>query len=491
MLNDGHSPVQRYAPLACWLIVIAAALLLCLKILGYGYLPGGDARRHAAHVFTDRDYTQIVVMKPLYSMNHSPGWEWLLRQLQRLTHWNEDGLIAFSIAVPLGFILCVPLFWMRRPEAWLAALLAQLIAIPELMTRLTQGRPYLLTEGVLICLLLAWSKEEAETPPWPKILLSGAAFALSAWMHGAWYLWALLPPAFFLAQRWRAGAWLGACWLGGSFLGGCLTGRPFVFLKQAVMIAVTIQQEHAPARLLVGEFRPSEGEFATLAILAAVYLWSKAQKIKAPPLARQPVFWMILVPWVLGFFADRFWADWGLPAALVWMAMQFDEAMPLLCAEAAPARLAACALIALPLYLDATNDLDQRYTNSLHEPFVDGSQPGLQGWMPDPGGIFYSAQMRFFYNTFYRNPQGDWRYIIGYEPALMPDDDLKILRNIQLSGFAPESFEPWAAKLRPQDRLEIESPNRPDLPALEWKNAVSYIWIGRLPRATPSPKEKP
>jgi hypothetical protein len=39
--------------------------------------------------------------------------------------------------------------------------------------------------------------------------------------------------------------------------------------------------------------------------------------------------------------------------------------------------------------------------------------------------------------------------------------------------------------MRPQDRLEIEGGDPPDIPELEWKNAVSYIWIGRLPVAAP------
>ena len=197
-------------PLACWVAVLLTVLLISLKIIGCGYLPPGDARRHVAKPFADKPYSQIVIMRPEYVVDHSPGWEWLLGALHRTLGWNEDGLMSFSIVSLMLWIFCLPLFWLRRPEAWLAAILAQMIAIPELMTRWVQARPYLVTEGVLIALLFSWSKPEPRNPPWCKVLLSCAGFALAIWMHGTWYLWVVLLAAFFLAQRWRAGLWLGS-----------------------------------------------------------------------------------------------------------------------------------------------------------------------------------------------------------------------------------------------------------------------------------------
>ncbi len=41
--------------------------------------------------------------------------------------------------------------------------------------------------------------------------------------------------------------------------------------------------------------------------------------------------------------------------------------------------------------------------------------------------------------------------ILGLEPALMPPDDLKIYRDIQLSDGAVKTYEPWVAKMRPAD----------------------------------------
>lgn len=86
------------------------------------------------------------------------------------------------------------------------------------------------------------------------------------------------------------------------------------------------------------------------------------------------------------------------------------------------------------------------------------------------------------FDTFYKNPTANWRYVLGLEPALMPSDDLETLRKIQMNPGAPKAYEPWVNKMRPADRLVIFSPVQPDLPRLEWHDALGNLWIGRLPR---------
>jgi hypothetical protein len=489
-MTNPSAALQRYVPLVCWIASLLTAIFICLKILGYGYMPPGDARRHAAKPLAHKSYSEIVVMRPQYVVDHSPGWEWLLGVLHRCAGWDEDALISFSVASTALAVLCFPLIWMRHPEAWLAAVLAEMIALPELMIRWTQGRPYLLTEGILMAVLFSWSKERDRHPPWWKVALTCFGFALSVWMHGAWYLWVLLFAAFFLAQRWRAGLWLAGCWVVGTIVGALLTGRPLAFLYGAVFMAQCVYQEHLPKWLLVGEFQSSAGEFTTIVTLAIIYLWRQRQTKSSSPLTSQPVVWMIVISWILGLVADRFWADWGVAAAIVWMAGEFDQAIPTFWNTVSFQRLIACSLILLPLYVDATNDLGRRYTACLTEPFIDGSNPQLKDWMPGQGGLFYADNMQFFYNTFYKNPQGDWRYIIGFEPALMPPDDLKVYREIHRTGGSPDAYQPWIKKMRPQDRLAVGRPDKPALPALEWKEAAPGFWIGRLPATQGAPTKK-
>jgi hypothetical protein len=475
------APLDRYVPLACWLLVIVTLLFIALKIVGTGYLPGGDARRHVAQAFTDRPFTDIVVMRSSYQMDHNPGWDWLLRQLHERAGFSKDQLMSFSLA---GLMLCfflAPLPWMRRPEAWLAALLAQLVAIPELMTRLTQARPLLLTEALCMVVLISWCRPGPANPSWRKVFFTTAAIALSTWMHGTWYMWVLPVAAFYLAGWWPAAFSLTCCWLGGALGGALLTGRPVVFLKQAILLIHSIYHEHPPQWMLVGELQPHYGEFATLILLAIVFLCRRQQGRAQATLLCPPLLWMIAICWILGFKADRNWSDWGIPAVLVWLALQFEQLMTSGWAANSPKCFVAAAMLALPLFLDATNDLDRRYSRSADEVFLRADDPSLAGWLPQSNGIFYSSTMAFFYSTFYENPDAGWRYIVGYEPALMPDDDLKIYRSIQASGGAIPAYEPWADKLRPGDRLVIYSVSRPDLPKLEWHNGPGAIWIGRLP----------
>jgi hypothetical protein len=475
------SPLERYVPLASWLLVIVTLLFVALKIVGTGYLPGGDARRHVAQAFASKPYTETVVMKPAYQMDHSPGWDWILRQLHEKAGLTKDQLISFSLGALMLCFFLAPLPWMRRPEAWLAALLAELIAIPELMTRLTQARPLLFTESICMIVLIAWCRSGPAAPSWRKVILTTAAITLSTWVHGTWYLWVLPVMAFFLARWWQSAISLACCWLGGALAGAILTGQPVVFLKQAVMLILTIYREHPPQWMLVGELQPHYGEFATLILLAIVYLLRRQQGRADSTLHCTPLLWMIGICWILGFKADRNWSDWGIPAVLVWLALQFEQLMTGAWAANSLKCVAAAAVLAVPFFLDATNDLDRRYSRSSDEVRLHADDPSLRGWLPESNGIFYSSTMAFYYSTFYENPQADWRYIVGFEPALMPDEDLKIYRSIQANGGAIQAYEPWVEKMRPADRLVIYSATQPDLPRLEWHNGPGVMWIGRLP----------
>ena len=466
-----------------WVLTAATLVFIPLKITSHGYTPGGDARRHVGRAFADKPFRDIVVMRPEYTVDQSAGWEFLLTRLRQWTGADADALMNFSVVTLLLAVFLAPLPWLRRPEAWLSALLAMTVATPDLMTRLTQARPFLLTEGILIAILLAWSKPGKPSPA--KIAFTAIGFALSAWMHGAWYLWVLPLAAFFLAGAWRPAMALTLCWLAGVIIGATLTGHPLDFLHGTLFMAGRVLQENVPQWMLVGEFYPSAGEFPTLLVLGLVYLWRRQQVPGGLNLTRSPAFWLLAMAWVLGFKADRWWADWGIPAALVWLTLQFEEILPGLAAEFSVQRLLLCGFAAVPLFIHTTNDLDRRYTHSLDQVFLDAADPALQGWLPERGGIFYHAQMVFFYDTFYKNPRAGWRYILGFEPALMPDDDLKILRQIQRHPGSPQSYEPWVAKMKPADRLAIHGSYQPALPQLEWHCAAANLWLGRLPKTKP------
>src|SRR5579864_7786719 len=109
------TPIERrvrdYIPLICWALAILTFLFIPLKIIGYGFLPPGDARRHYAKAFTDKPYSQIIVMRPEYQVDHSPGWEWLLRVLHQNAGLGLEALIDVSVVGTLLGLFLVPLFW--------------------------------------------------------------------------------------------------------------------------------------------------------------------------------------------------------------------------------------------------------------------------------------------------------------------------------------------------------------------------------------------
>ena len=152
-------------------------------------------------------------------------------------------------------------------------------------------------------------------------------------------------------------------------------------------------------------------------------------------------------------------------------------------------RLALTGGLAVVVYLAITNDGGSRWTSNLAQQYLTQDNPDLNGWMPEKGGILYSSDMTIFYQTFFKNPNADWRYILGFEPALMPDEDFQVFHKIMWNYGDAKAYEPWVEKMRPQDRLVIRG-GRGSLPSssqLEWEYGVS----GRLPRipqsGTPPP----
>jgi hypothetical protein len=152
-------------------------------------------------------------------------------------------------------------------------------------------------------------------------------------------------------------------------------------------------------------------------------------------------------------------------------------------------RLALAGGLAVMTFLAITNDGGGRWTNNLTQQYLTQDNPDLNGWMPEKGGILYSVDMTIFYQTFFKNPQADWRYILGYEPGFMPDEDFKVFHGIMWNFGDAKAYQPWVDKMRPQDRLVIRGSRGgpPNFPQLEWEYGVSGIWIGRTPHAGAPP----
>jgi hypothetical protein len=308
-------------------------------------------------------------------------------------------------------------------------------------------------------------------------------------VHGVWYLWMLPIVAFFLAGQFRWGWMLIVGWLAGAFLGASLTGHPFESLTQALVMAYRAFGMHNTQRTLVGEFQPSSGDVLGLVIFGGLLILRQLAGLKARPLTSNPAFWLLCLAWVLGFKATRFMEDWGFPSLMVLIACDMQLLLQTRMAVDSFKRLALTGGLAAAVFLAITNDGGSRWTSNLTQQYLTQENPDLNGWLPEKGGILYSADMTIFYQTFYKNPTADWRYIIGFEPALMPDEDFQVYHKIMWNLGDPKAYEPWVKKMRPQDRLVIRG-GRGGVPSssqLEWEYGVSGIWIGRTPRTNAPP----
>ena len=105
----GDSVFQRYVPLLVWIIVLSTLILTPLKILSYGFVPGGDARRHIAKAFTDKSDGQVVMLRPGFTLDHNPGWEWVLRRVQKASGWDLGQMTVFAVVATCLLVIVVAL----------------------------------------------------------------------------------------------------------------------------------------------------------------------------------------------------------------------------------------------------------------------------------------------------------------------------------------------------------------------------------------------
>jgi hypothetical protein len=476
--------LRRYVPSAVWLMVAFVILAIPLKIISYHYLPPDDALRHAAKAVSGKPWPEILVVGSSFQIDPQFGWNLFLRQIFLWIHCDAGWLVDFSIVTLFVIVGWSALPWLKRPEAWLIALAASALCV-DTAGRLTLGRPFLVTTAGLLTILFCWQAHGSSKPKWWLAVCFTLVFAICSFFHGVWYLWSLPVAAFFLAGQFRWGLIVATGWVAGIFLGGLITGHPFGSLYQAVEMGQRAVFMHTTQRTMVSELQPSDGEPFQLIFFGGLLVLRQLAKLNFTPLAKNPAFWLACVCWILSFKARRFAEDWGWPALMVLAAGDLQLLLQSRFAAGSFKRLALAAGIAGIFFLVFTSDIGGRWTQSSTWQFLSTEEhPELAGWMPEKGGILYSADMSIFYQTFYKNPDADWRYVLGYESGLMSDEDFKVYQSVLWNFGDSKAYGPWVKKMTPADRLVIrgDRSSPPGLPQLEWDYGVSGIWIGRLSR---------
>ncbi len=466
-------------------ISITILLLIPFVVLSLGYLPEDDALRHSAKVVSQKNWQEILVVRPEITIDSHPGWHKVLEVFYRLSKCKLDGLIIFSVAFLFLYFALSGFFLAERQEAWLVVLGIVFLTEPSFLLRLFLGRPFIFSIASLVILLFLWPRFKEKAFPKLSFLFLVGLISLSTWIHGLWYIFlTLIPLSFFLAREFRGGFRITLALICGIILGASFTGKPLVFLEQTLKHAFFSLKSEI-SRLLVSEFQPQRGSISL--IISVVLLVEGLFLAKRWERKRwdNPVFILAVLGWILGFKMARFWLDWGIPALLVWMTKGFEEIFKEKLRPSSPQRLAVVLSLSFLLFLIITPDTHSRWTFNLGQKHLSLKNPLHKEWLPEEGGILYSTDMRVFYQTFYHNPKGNWRYILGFEAGWMPKEDLEIYHNILLHFGALEAYKPWVEKMRPADRLVIRSRqlNPADiLTELEWLRLTPDIFIGRLPR---------
>jgi len=489
--------IKRYVPLAAWVAVVFTLVCVTGKIIGSGFLPPDDALVHAAKVISSKPWSEILVLRDGFIIDPHPGWQAILGLVHSCLHCNTETLVVLPVAGLMILFSLAALLWLRWPESWLGALLIAAVFCPAFIGRLALGRPYVFTMAVYLVLLGMWARVEERRPGLLEILATLFLIAAAAWVHGSFYQLLLPAGGLLLAGRWRQSFWYGALWAAGSFLGASFTGHPWIFLVQCVRHLFGVFGDYTLTSQLVGELTPTDGEGAIVMVVAGMLLWrARSPDWKAQELLN-PIFMMGVLGWVLGLKVGRFWSDWGLPATVLWLALQLQKQLQQSIAFDSWQRLAVTLGLAAAVFLGITNDRSNRWTWNISKQYLTQENADLKGWLPENGGIVYSVDMAVFDEMFYKNPTAPWRYALGFESALMRPDDLAVVRKVQWNSGDLRGYGPWVKKMRRQDRLIISTAWMPttgpahtvaSIPELEWFRADNGWSIGRLPQKPISPR---
>jgi MFS family permease len=465
--------------------VLLFLTLVPFRIVATGWLPGDDALRHAAKAVSGKDWSQVLVLRPEVTMDSHPGWHAVLEVVHGVSGADPHALALFSVLAVYLALLLPAVFLLRRPEAWALALAFYGALEPMVPTRFAMGRPFILSMAALVALCLLLARAPARPHRWRTLALVATLLGVVIWMHPSWHLFLLPVLACLLARRYRLALWLAGALLLGVFIAGVLHGNPFEFAWQSVLHTLLAFGTEAPPGTLAIEFTPGTGAAPLVLGVGLLLLWRYARGRWRGDVVDNPVFLLAATGWLLGWLVVRFWSDWGTPALLVWLALELQETLE----EHLPPlsfRRIGLALVAglAALLILSANTRGSRY-RAPERPFLSLTSRTIGSALPDPGGILYTDDMRLFFQLFYHRPTAPWRYVVGYEPALMPPEDLATFRKV-LAARTPLSFAPWVQKMTPADRLIIQSTEgQPQIPGLAWSRVSATVWSGRRPPGPP------
>ena len=483
------------------LIIISAFLFIPFKILSYGWTPPDDASRHIAFSTLDVKWSDVLIIDEKYDTDHNAGWHQLLRFLNKYCNFDKYDLMYFSVVGLFFLVNICGIIASPSPISWCVALLMMVNFDSTINFRLLFGRPYLASCASTLIVLYLWTFNKENTKPeflkktWVKYLLTIIALTLGVWIHGSWYIFLLIPFSFFLAGRTKDCLKLIGCVLVSTIFGALLTGKFLQFLYYHFAVTFSIYSEPTLNWLLVGENATGlQTVYWSLFAAIIIIFCMKKCNYKLANIGSDPVFMMVLLCWMCSIWIVRFWIDWGRMALLLWLSYRIHDLIKSSHSLNKP-RIRYCLsmFIMVCLVLCFINDNSGRFTRDpiLQQPidfYNEETLNKLKGWEPGEGGIIYSTSMKCLYQHFFQYPTAKWKYILGFEAAIMKEEDKKILREIGYTSLE-EAYGPWVKRMTEKDRL-ILNQKLSAFPELEWTRGNKTWWIGRLKKKTSESVDK-
>ena len=478
---------NRFYPWVCLLFASGTLFWASIVIIGNGYMPPDDALRHVAQAVCQKDWPQILLVKDLQHFDIHFGWRDILYSLYdsgvpKLT------LLQFSVVFFILINFLLPLFVVDNSEAWLISLILGLTLFSNVF-RYSLGRPFLSQVACVAVIGLCAQKMKKEArSQLPVFAFLYALLTFSISLRAVWFIFIFPIGCFLLAGKLEQFVKLTVVWLLSTVTAGFLSGDFYTYIFSPLSEIVGSATRDLPSWMLVSELVPRRQSILFFLPVFFLICWKKVNNRDIRSCLTSPMMIMIALSWVFSMKINRFWVDFGVPAYLVWLYTEIDEIfrkdmkIDLYSLKRVGVTIAVC----VPLFFIISGDFHGRWSRSVYTKAPDITETETREWLPDQGGIFYNISMRLFYKTFYTNPNAPWKYFLGMEASLMPDDDLDIYHQIVLSLKAQEKLELIVKKMTPKDRFVLEQHGKPDINGLEWFEIKPEIWSGRLPQGKPT-----
>lgn len=479
--------LQTFENIMAFIIILAILFYLPFKIYSIGYTPTDDSNRHVVFSMADRTWEDILTIDKGLESDHNAGWHFFLRLIHKVFSLNKLELLFFA-SISL-FILFNMAGIMISPNkaAWFVTLMIIFIVQKDFFGRLLCGRPFLISCAATLILLKYWFlpvKEDEKPISKSKIyIISIVSLTLSVWLHGSWYIFLLLPASLLLAGQIKKSLELGFLILVSTLIGAYLTGEFKEFLNFHFSATFNIFTERVYNWQLVSEFAEGDiSSFWLIVCFSVIILLLKTNRLKLNELSREPIFIGILLSWLASIKVIRFWVDWGNIFFMFWLTYKLSDLIKLM--ESTKKTffrwfLFLFILISNAILIPQAN-WDQR--KERQGKIADFSKMELSDYRPDDGGIVYNDSMATFYLNYFENPDARYRYVIGFEPAIVPAENRSVFRDIVYTDFHFKSYEPWIKKLTNKDRIFTTVDISKNYPQLDWIKAANKLWIGKLPK---------